>query len=295
MLPRLGLPDPAGEWHTVKAAIGKKADVVDLVVNPSIQTPLHPEVPFNDTAVVGVEFQGAFWVLFLLKPKSFSPTAPPEFFTVKLKRGPAAGRLPISASLKDDIDWIFWPMSAFEEQMNAVASPASAAKMVLRPLYGCGRAADVKRWQDYESRARRDVSKQEARERDIIDADWDVALHGETVLTAVSQGDESLSSGRELVTLIRIHPAPDGDFRSIDYVVHCRSEAVASISEHRWKPLPPQATRPDGDRKFVNLYRAAAGKKRFNKEEWIEVRAAEQQTQQGSSRLRARIFDQWAS
>lgn len=281
VLPHLGLPDPAGEWHVIKAAIGRMRDVVELAVNPSIQTPLRPRGAFNDTGLVPIEFQGAMWILYLFKPQSSSNTAAPEFFSVRLKRGPPNPRFP-STKLKDDIEYLFWPMSAFEEQMEAIANP-SITELTSRPLYGCGRLEHITKWKEYEQRAKRDVTEEEALRGDIINADWDKPLHQKAVLAAAERGEESLMTGVDFGTCIRIHPAPDGDYRSIDYAIRRRNDRNLPFPEESWKTLPSCGSRPDGDRKFVNQFRAHAGKEPFSKEEWAAIRAAEQQQQEGGS------------
>lgn len=295
MLPHLGLPDPRGDWHTIKAAIGKKADIVELVVNPSIPTPMRPQVAFNEMAVVPVTIRGSLWILFLLKPTNPSPTAGPEFFSLKLKRGqPNAIDLPDSP-LPDATEWVFVPMYLFYEQM-AVVSPDSypAAHQPKRkgyPIIGGGTADHVRRWQRYNERGKSEVTEEEVLDNDIIDSDWHVPILNQALSEAANQG-HVLESTDELKLRLRIHPAQDGDFRSIDYKVFRNTDLNKDDARGEgWKPLPPHATRPDGDRKFVNLHRVAVGKEAFSKEEWAAIRGAEQQQQQQDpSRIRARIF-----
>lgn len=295
VLPHLGLPDPAGEWHTVKAAVGRKRDIVDLVVNPaSYQTPLRAEVAWDDMAVMPVTLRGCFWVLFLLKPTDPSDTAGPEFFSLKLKRGPASRNTIPQPTLPDATEWVFVPKSIFDEQMAAVgptSSPSTqqALSHKASPTIGGGTAEHVRKWQAYDRKAKQDVTDVEAIHGDILDSDWRVPVLKQTLLEAAKRGDYSKATTEELTITIRLHPAPGGDFRSIDYAVRASDEPKnATVPEEMWKPLPPHATRPDGDRKFVNVRRVAVGKAAFSKEEWAAMRAAQQQ--QEASRIRATML-----
>lgn len=275
VFPHLGLPDPAGEWVLLKAAIGFNEEILTPLVNSDIlETPLrHTD---GQTSLVAIDFEGALWVLPLLKPRG-SPGAAPEFFTIKARRQTPGWLSAERPELPGRSDWIFLPMEAYAKQKREFASLARSApqgQQARSPFYviDCGTAADTR--PEKKAKERKKAEKPMTEEEvlmgcQIFRDDWCREVYAELMREAAQKGDPSSVSPTGLKFRLRVHPAKNDDFRSLDYVVCGKDEDVGtSIAEERWLPLSPHATRPDAQRHSVNLLRRSAGKKTFSREEW---------------------------
>lgn len=274
-LPHLGLPDPTGEWVLVKAAIGTKAAALDRLVNDSsLKAPLREEE--DDCEMTAFDFQGALWALPLLKPPA-SPNAPPQFFSLKVRRMfPDAMEFP-RTKVPDHFDWVFYPMSVYEEQVRENASPSkeSGNDKPGYVVFQGGTAAQAKL--DHEKKKKRrdpnkEISEWQAFSNSIFEDDWAAATQLSAMLEAAKLGDPAAVGAPQLTFRLRIHPAPDKDYRSMDYAI-CRTDepSDAKLPEERWKHLPPEATKPGAQRHFVNLCRKGTPHQPFTKEEWIQM------------------------
>ena len=59
-----------------------------------------------------------------------------------------------------------------------------------------------------------------------------------------------------------------------------------SVAEDRWKPLPPEASKPGGERQFVNVHRRMVGKKPFSKDEWPPAPVKKQKRSTGGKKAK---------
>lgn len=84
-LPTLGLPDPAGEWISIGAAIGTKEKAIDFVRRGAFNEPRR--YACDREALVVVEFEGAAWILPFCAPQTRT-TLTAESFTLKVRRLP---------------------------------------------------------------------------------------------------------------------------------------------------------------------------------------------------------------
>lgn len=116
LLPKLGDPDPAGDWVCVKAAIGTKEDALyRLMHDKEVKMPLRKDLG-DDRVIMPIHFNGSLLMVPLLKPASTDPNAPPEFFSVFAKHAPLGDILnewPIPP-IPDDSAWGIFPMDNYE-------------------------------------------------------------------------------------------------------------------------------------------------------------------------------------
>lgn len=273
-LPHLGLPDPTGELVLVKAAIGTKAAALDRLVNdPTFKTPLRLEE--DDCGMTGFDFQGALWALPLLKPAA-SPNAPPEFFSVKVRRMfPDAYDFP-RTKLPDHFDWVFYPMSVYKGLQNQ-SSAKDEQEELGGFLFQGGRASEARDAAKQTKKKKQrnpneEISELEALSMDIFEESWWEGVQLQAMLEEFKLGNRSPKSPADLTIRVRVHPTPNDDYRGLDYAI-CRADdpSDAKPPEERWKPMPPEATKPGGERYHVNLCRKSKGHKPFTKEEWDQM------------------------
>lgn len=281
VLPHLGLPDLGGEWRILKAAVGTKAEALDPLFNDkALQTPLRHEGSPEDTAPIAIELEGALWILCLLKPKSASPTAgPPEFYSVKVKRFfPDALNVP-RRQLPSDCDWVFFPMSVYHDQIAEWTSPSTDEQSPRGYVFEAGPASEAKALKKKEedkekkknSKPGRELTEWETLSGNFLNDDWCRAVKIDTMLEQADRGNLSLGNDPDGLSMrIRVHPAEDHEYRSLDYCILSKAEEEkgGAIAAEKWKPLPPGAAKPGAERHWVNIGRVGKGKRPFSKEEW---------------------------
>lgn len=271
-LPHLGLPEPEGEWCHLKAAIATTAEALDLLLNDTaLQAPLRceGEVRFP------IEFEGALWLLALPEPQSISATVgAPEFFTVKVKRlFPDALEVP-RREAPPGCDWAFIPMFVYKDLVGK--------KKSVHLIFAAGTAMQAKALTQEKSNKKKNkgssskkvdqkITKSDVFSGNIFNEEWRRAVTINTMIEETQRGDHIDDSSQLSVTL-RVHPADDHDYRSIDYAVVVVSKGDegegSTEGEKSWKPLPAGALKPGADRFFVNMVREANGKMPLSKEEW---------------------------
>lgn len=86
LLPSLGLPDPAGEWVTIQAALTTNhlyaLDALDKA--KAMSSPRRMRSPSGETVTVDVEHEGALWLLPILEAREGE--GDPQVFTMRVRR-----------------------------------------------------------------------------------------------------------------------------------------------------------------------------------------------------------------
>lgn len=272
VLPHLGLPDPAGEWAIVPAAIGLRQDVLERLVHDNA---LHFSVirgGGSDTALVPAIFQGALWILPLFKPASPSPAAPPEFFYAKAWRllpDTLAGVEGRPNELEYTCDWVVYSMTSYTDQMEANSSAATSTQSQHQGQsfrtyrIECGPAWYAK------FQAQHALLEDDVLEGDnIFKEEWCKQTFLERSAAHRDSGHSSDLDARELRIRVRVRPAKGNDFTSLDYAIVGKGNASPSLSDEDWLPVPSYATKPQAMRHAVNIARRGAGKSVFSEEEW---------------------------
>lgn len=288
-LPSLGLPDPAGEWVTIKGAVGIEQQALPLVLNSSSTTTARMRSPGVDDKVMDVEYQGALWLLPLVAPRG-KPNDPPEVFNVRVQRFlPSVAPDPARRKLDDNLTWVcLMPtegMTAYLASLSTPAScpagktegehssPAGSTPSTSGPAPSPPTTSRPKLFmqtqvrQEEEGKGRKGSDKWEDWAGESLDEGWcrSVMLKA---LKEFSQSDPSVSA-KPVTILLREHPAWNGDFRSLDYtVVRVDEDASGSFGEHRWTPLPPGACKPGAERRLVNMAREKVRMRPFGEDEW---------------------------
>lgn len=94
-LPTLGMPDPAGEWVSIKVAMGTKEKAISLLNEGGYDAPRR--FACNRYKIVAVDYESAVWILPFCAPEKKAKDT--ETFTLKVRRLPPAD-IPGASRLK---------------------------------------------------------------------------------------------------------------------------------------------------------------------------------------------------
>lgn len=111
---------------------------------------------------------------------------------------------------------------------------------------------------------------------DMYDPAWLHALKLSTMLDEANNGNPlaAVHDTQRLKLRLRIHPAEDDEYKSIDYMVRRQDEKEeVPVGEEKWKTLPGEATKGGVQRLFVNMHRRRKGKRALSEEEWTSTRS----------------------
>lgn len=297
-LPSLGLPDPAGEWVTLRAANGTKKQCVTLLTawRPEDDAPLRPtETEFG---TVKAQFQGAVWSI----PTAHANTgAKSELFRVKIRRQ-LASSVPEDVERKrftNDVEAIFLGKASHElkaaslslSQSGKRADALSVQVTGSSPNTSCSLAV----WKLL--RLCTDPTPAQCAPQQPPDepaaAEKSTKAHQEALELWCSRGNRHVNLGwmqglRDLAIAgmekasrakleeadetkihlagFRVSPEKDHDVRGVDYAMNLKGPLA--VKEHNWRPMPLQAMDEEWVRCGVNLTRLKHGKKLIAKEEW---------------------------
>lgn len=301
-LPSLGLPDPAGEWVTLRAATGTREECVALLTawRPEEEVPLRPtETEFG---TVKAQFQGAIWSIPTAHAKTGSKS---ELFRVKIRRQLASA---VSEDVQrkrftNDVEAVFLakasqelkavPLSVSQAskleddlcvQITGCPSDATCSLATWELLQLCANTTTAQcqpptppedptaaaQWEGNRKKVH-DAAKYlwGTRANRYVNLGWfqglrDVAMEGLDNATRDKLMEEE-DPQLHLGGFI-VSPEEDGDFRGIDYTLSSRD--IPDVKDGGWRPMPLHGMDQEWVRCRVNLARSDTGKKLFTKEDW---------------------------
>lgn len=243
-LPSLGLPDSAGEWVTIRGAIGPMTALPRIKVklgSAAAATPLRTP-PASGWACKSIDLEGAVWLL----PKSEATSAPNshslELFTVKVWRTPSPSAAPpqkgktagqdILVCLEDS-DWPPLPPA----NLNAKQHKASTSSRSRPGPPACN-------------------SNLTAAELDIGRDFTDGELMTGGTFTSDFLEEVMLVHGKEPKILMGLQATESDseDFRGLTYAVRRKGD-LSNVRDDDWRPLPWYAMEPGMQRYEVNVCR----------------------------------------
>lgn len=168
--------------------------------------------------------------------------------------------------------------ASFAAAPTAAASSSAAAASSNGSTKAKKKKKKAKKQQEQQSapeEQEEEISQFQAAMGDIFRPDWVKGIYIQKQHEGMQASPPVILKDGDINIQMRIHPADDGDFRSLDYVVRCSGQADnEEVPEDEWKPLPQHATKPGAQRHYVNTMRVSRGKRPFSKEEWPPAPAA---------------------
>lgn len=261
-LPTLGMPDPAGEWVPLKAAIAPLEMNSCLKLefeSPATSTaPLRTPPTINCTTKL-IEYQNALWVLPKVPPQR-APSHTPEFFTVKVWRKPLPAKPDLKATKIDNDEKLVCLAGTTDWQFFGRGSgPRTAEELdfhVKAMAIGCRNVDPPSSGPRQPTAAELDIEREFTKEEldgNIFTPEWCEEID-------LFKGTPA-GTGRKKQTHVqmRVHPQEHGDFRGMDYVLRAEGD-FSPPRDDEWKPMPARATLPGVQRCWVNMSRWSMGR-----------------------------------
>lgn len=273
-LPPLGLPDPAGEWVPVRAAMGAQAACTPLLLDCCVEAPMRssPDAQYD---LFEIEYEDAIWFLPLL-PFPSSPDTEPDVFTIYIWRCPVTVATTSSRPrLPFPVRVMFVSPSAPRLECSpeyiGSADPSCMAnsklfRICVDPTIAESQPTEGERvkW-----RINGEVDKAweawSAMGRGASNEVWMRQVHNDAVAAGLRKS--TIFDAAKPIFRLRISPEYDGDVRGFDYAL-CREGDHSASRPEDWLPAPQHAFSPDFVRCGVNLLRLELGGRLFTKKEW---------------------------
>lgn len=260
-LPTLGMPDPAGEWVPLKAAIAPLEMLSSIKYqfsSPASTTaaPLRTPPATNCTTRL-IEYQHALWTLPKVPPKSSSPSSSNEveLFTVNVKRTPLPSRPdPRVSKLENHEQVVCLIGSTFKLAGEGPRCPEELS-LELKAMAVCCRNVDPPN-----SGPRQPTAAELDIEKEYTSKEMDGNLFNPEWCDEIDLFKGVAGPGRkETHVQMRVHPQMDGDFRGMDYVLRAEGD-FSPVRDDEWKPMPARAMLPGMQRCWVNMIRKLVGR-----------------------------------
>lgn len=263
LFPALGLPDPEGEWVSLTAAIGSPDKVNPAIQDPNVVAPMR--FPTGEEEIAEIEQSGAIWLVPCLKSKEEDPLKDPEFFTIRVRRIPAASALPNPkrvqiAGGRRPLFIQPRPTQLYFESIGISTRPDDS------PLSRDGGVNIGTEQEDFSQSI-----SWSGRHGETITffafTPWLQQVTTNLIIECLRAGTVKPCEGVRTTIKLRAHPAKNDDFRTLDYIARL-AEDKSPVREQDWKPLPAEATKPGVQRWCVNLARKSVNKQPISREEW---------------------------
>lgn len=285
-LPALGIPDPAGEWTPIRAAIGKREACNSLLLDRGTRAPLRHLK--GEYTVKEIEYEDAVWILPLLPSEGLDQE--PYIFTVNVHRvrvsaAPETPRLkisipvrivfynPVAQRLECNPDFLGLgdPAALAESELLRICidpspsqcNPATFATTLYGNMSNLTAAERKKRISEERDRAHEALS---AMSNDAVSEGWLREIYQDAVAAGLRRSP--VFNEDRPIFKVRVSHEPDRDVRGLDYALVADDEDFTAPKGGNWLPVPPHAFTPEYVRAVVNLFRSGVGKRLFSKAEW---------------------------
>lgn len=298
LFPSLGIPDPKGEWISLRAAIGTQDVATPILENPDTQAPLR--FPTGQEHVIDLEQDGVVWQLPCLKPETIYKD--PEIFTVRVRRFPLATAPPNPQRLqappgKNSICLIPPPKRL---NLKVITGPGPEFDSIFSEAKKKGKydfihSSSAKKKgrknrratldSDTDDTAGEEGSGAEEQEKKIEDWSKKIQWSGregqskliifdpqylQTILMDFfieALRTNTMKQGEGPKVKLRARPCAGDDFKDLDYAIRPKGDN-RPVKEEEWKLLPYHGAKGGVHLYCLNLARKHVGKKEWSKEEW---------------------------
>lgn len=280
-LPKLGVPDPAGEWVRIQVAMGSKADCARLLEGSEVdEAPLRILDALCGT--IEIEHDGAVWFLpTSLEHLRSSTTSSVEAFSVKVHRLPASTVPPANrVQMPGENDWLYINKRAGQMGFGAFPTMSEDLLQQLGSKYAKVGLALFRKCADPlpiqcqpaaplpQAKSADEAAKRREKEEEVSRVGWGLwygAAEHSIDKEWMQQLTQRATSNMDF--RLRISPEEDEDVRGVDYVL-CPEGDTRPDHFLGWRPLPAHVAEDRWALTGVNLKRHELGKKLFTKEEW---------------------------